>query len=236
MAESEVPHDSCAAQRHHRRSSHCGACWLAPNRLEFALNARHFNAAQGFYFNVYPYTGPGATRSYLADFSAEAWPGHVKLWGAAMDTECEKALGDDSAACMVANTSYAYMPRPMMVAEALTDQVVLLYHDSLPKMSAWQQPQLQYMAQWQRNMTAGLTRLAQAAPLTGIFAPACFIHTGFHAWSPQITRGGQVHSYYTVAAAWWAAVTGAQGARPQVILDDCGVLCNPTCPHTASLL
>ena len=59
---------------------------------------------QGFYFFVDPYRGPGATKSFLADFSKEAWPAHIELWGSEIDAACREANQNDLAVCMVANT------------------------------------------------------------------------------------------------------------------------------------
>jgi hypothetical protein len=183
---------------------------------------------QGFYFFVDPYRGPGATKSFLADFSKEAWPAHIELWGSEMDAACREANQNDLAVCMVANTSHPYMPAPVFITESLTDKVVLLYHDSMPNLDVWDSSTLSYMSQWQHNMTAGLKSAAtQPSFPAGVFTASCFIHTGFTYNTPLI--GGV--SYYQTAAKWYALVKSDTSFTPPFVADTCGVLCNPTCAH-----
>lgn len=78
----------------------------------------------GFYAFAYPYTGPGHTSSRLADFREEAWPGHVALWDAALDTSCAAALGPSRAyRCMLSNYSYPHVSSHVFITEAQTDKV-----------------------------------------------------------------------------------------------------------------
>lgn len=179
-----------------------------------------------------PYQGPGATKSFLANFEKSAWPGHIDLWGSAMDEECRRANAADLATCMVANSSHPYMPAPVFITESLTDKVVLLYHDSMPNLPQWDSATLDYMSRWQYNMTVGLKRAATQAPYpAGVFTASCFIHTGFTFNTPIV----QGMSFYQAAAQWYYAIS-AGGPNPTLpfVADTCGVLCNPTCPHYAT--
>ncbi len=145
-----------------------------------------------------------------------------------MDTACMQANPDDLALCMVANTSHPYMPAPVFITEALTDQVVLLYHDSMPSMATWSPPTLEYMSSWQYNMTLGLKRAARQSPYpAGVFTASCFIHTDFSFNTPIV----QGRSFFEVAAEWYEQVKKPTSASFPFVADTCGVLCNPTCPH-----
>ena len=70
--------------------------------------------------------------------------------------------------------------------------------------------------QWSKNMTQGLM------PTTGFFNPSCYIHTAFSTTAPLIK--GQ--SYMDVFTSWYKGEAGGHKAA-----DDCGLTCNPTCPH-----
>lgn len=62
----------------------------------------------------------------------------------------------------------------------------------------------------------------------GVYAPSCFIHTEFQFNSPLLTGT----SYLQAAAEWWTVVRSkAHTSSPPFLMDSCGVLCNPTCPH-----
>jgi hypothetical protein len=180
----------------------------------------------GFYFFAYPYQGPGHTDSGLADFRAPAWPQHAKLWGSFVDEDCRRALGDRAYACSLANYSFPFVTSDAFVVESQTDKVVIEYHDWVP---ASQDPHFSqevraYLTAWQANMTRALAPAMDGGnKKNGVFNPACFIHTGFDADGPLIGNA----SYYAAFDAWF------HGEKPELwkLQDDCGILCNPTCPH-----
>jgi hypothetical protein len=69
----------------------------------------------------------------------------------------------------------------------------------------------------------------------GLFSAACLLHTGFSTEAPLI---GGVH--YLQAVGDWlfkrttraptaTAAEGMAATRAHVFVDDCGVMCNPTC-------
>ncbi|EDQ88996.1 uncharacterized protein MONBRDRAFT_25774 [Monosiga brevicollis MX1] len=173
----------------------------------------------GFYFPAYPYTGPNHTQSGLADFRAEAWPGHVTLWQSHMDQDCQRDMPvNDTWKCMLANFSYPYMRAPIFIVEAQTDEVVTTGHDWLPANDIYQPPEQAYLAEWAANMTQGLQRAANSHR-DGVFNAACFIHTTFTNSKPRING----LTYHQAMLQWLAG-------ESMVLIDDCGVICNPTCP------
>ena len=176
----------------------------------------------GFYFYAYPYTGTNHTTSVLAPFEPQYWPDHVKLWDSYVDESCAAAHPSNPSFCMLANNSYPWISTPTFIAESQTDKVVLLYHDQIPEDYVHQPEELAYLGQWHGNMTAGLKKTVAGG--SGVFNPACFIHTGFSPDSPILS--GQ--NYLQTFGNWYFKRGGET-----VLADDCGVLCNPTCPKAA---
>jgi len=176
----------------------------------------------GFYFYVYPYTGPNHTSSELSDFSEGAWPHHVALWQSYANEACVAAQG--AARCMLSNASFPFVASATFATEAGTDQVVLLDHDWLPDQYRDLPPEREYMAEWHANMTVALSPLLDTADSRhGAFNPACFIHTTFAHDAPTI--GGV--SYQTALGNWFFNRTSPAGYK---LADSCGIECNPTCP------
>ena len=54
----------------------------------------------------------------------------------------------------------------------------------------------------------------------GVFSSACFIHT--EDWDETLIDGA---NYVTAFNRWYFSGTKVK------LADDCGILCNPTCPH-----
>ena len=77
-----------------------------------------------------------------------------------------------------------------------------------------------YLREWQRNMSVALAPSMSAASPNGVFSPACFLHTGFGASRPRIAG----YSYLEAFSAWYFE------GQPAKLQDDCGLLCNPSCP------
>ena len=173
------------------------------------------------YFYAYPYSGVNHTSSELVDFREAAWPGNVALWQSFIDPACAAGLGGHSYACMLSNYSFPFIRAAAFVTEAQTDQVQLEAHDWLPGRDHQLAPERAYMAAWRDNMTTALTQAqAPGVRAAGFFNPACYIHTAFSSSSPLI--GGE--SYLTACARWYS------GGEVR-LADDCGLTCNPTCPH-----
>jgi hypothetical protein len=181
----------------------------------------------GFYFYAYPYTGPDATPSNLANFSQQGMVHNVALWDSHMNADCIAAFRslNQSSGCLLANNSYPFVDVPLFIIEAQTDQVVTMYHDYLPS-PPWSLPEeTQYLQQWSHNMTSALDAVIakKGEEGVGIFNPACFTHTGFSSSSPKINN----MSYYDAFRQWYF------DGKPTILMDDCGILCNPTCAPPA---
>ncbi len=177
----------------------------------------------GFYFFAYPYHGPEHTSSGLADFRKEAWPQHYKLWDSFVDQDCKDNLGEP-AYCILSNNSFPFINVNAFIIEAQTDKVVLQYHDWIPANQDpnWSNPIQNYFKQWKNNMTIGLQPSLDEQSNNGVFNPACFIHTTFTPTSP-ILNG---MNYLQAFQAWFF-----KEEESVKLQDDCGILCNPTCPH-----
>eukprot|EP00056_Hartaetosiga_gracilis_P005646 m.87216 g.87216 ORF g.87216 m.87216 type:complete len:337 (+) comp12235_c0_seq2:1328-2338(+) len=173
----------------------------------------------GFYFPAYPYMGVNHTQSGLADFRPPAWEGHYNLWNSSVNAKCKEAHPNDPWVCMLSNTSYHFIDTPVFVTEAQTDQVVILYHDWMPPMYLHLQPEMEYLEEWHANMTQALSP-AIVSKTDGVFNPACFIHTSFSSSAPTING----YTYISAFNEWYTKGT------PLSLTDDCGVMCNPTCP------
>ena len=189
----------------------------------------------GFYYPAVFYDGPDARTYYndstMADFRLQGLPGMYALYNAYVDTDCADAYnGNESttaaapAPCMMANFSQPYVSSPVFVVQSLSDEVVLQYHDLMPDVPA--QPRMlpqekSFMLQWSQNMTSALT--APSRNIAGVFAAACWVHTGFNYQAPLIddlTWRQAFNAYYKDPSA------------EHVHIDLCGddVLCNKTCP------
>ena len=138
-----------------------------------------------------------------------------------LDESCAKAIGP---ACLFANNSYPYVETPVFVIQATTDKVVLTCHDQVPdERPDWSPVVTDYLQQWHDNMTAGLAPILADDSPDGAFAVACFIHTSFPTDGGGPLIDGQ--NFVTTFGNWYF---GREG--PSTLIDDCGIMCNPTCP------
>ena len=175
----------------------------------------------GFYFFAYPFTGPGHTSSGLADFRKSAWPSHYSLWESFVDVTCARNLLEP-AYCILANYSLPFIDSKAFIIESQTDKVVLLYHDWIPNQDpSWSSSVKEYFRRWQHNMSIALQSSSSDYSKNGVFSPACFIHTGFNLQSPVINGLNFVEAF----SKWFF---DGEAVKLQ---DDCGILCNPSCPH-----
>jgi hypothetical protein len=127
---------------------------------------------------------------------------------------------------MLANYSFPYIAVESFAVEAQTDQVVLVDHDWIPQAYVTEAPEQAYLAEWHANMTVALSPLmAPANTRGGAFNPACFIHTSFSPSSPLI--GGK--NFLQAFGDFYFQRTPAAGYK---LADDCGIMCNPTCPKS----
>merc|ERR1740130_751715 len=183
----------------------------------------------GFYFDGYPYTGPGSTgTSPHGDLSREALPALYNLWDSGVDASCAAAKGYQEAwQCLHANNSYPYVITPKFIAQAQSDLGVLIQHSWMPgdemqhsdgtviKQSELSQPMRTYLQGWTHNMSNAL-EAPMASALDGVWSPACYAHRAFK----RTSVGGM--SYVEAFISWY------HGHRVKK-QDACGVMCNPTC-------
>ena len=196
--------------------------WINTNSLRSVVPAASrvtVAPVAGMYFFAYPYAGVNHTASTLVDFREAAWPSNVALWQSYIDPACAAGLGARSYACMLSNYSWPFVNADAFITEAQTDQVQLEAHDWLPGPDHQDAPERAYMAAWRDNMTQALSQ--PVGKRAGFFNPACYIHTSFSTAQPLI--GGE--SYL---AAMQRFYFGGEDVR---LADDCGVTCNPSCPH-----
>eukprot|EP00756_Hemistasia_phaeocysticola_P030765 Hpha_TRINITY_DN16309_c0_g1::TRINITY_DN16309_c0_g1_i3::g.57757::m.57757 len=120
---------------------------------------------------------------------------------------------------MLSNVSGKTVQAPVFVIESETDSVQLSAHDWVPPTGVLlKKPEvMSYLGEWRDNQTQGIGAVLK--PSDGYFRPACFIHTGFEANKPLING-----TSYASAFAEWLKGT------PVRLMDDCGLLCSPTCP------
>jgi hypothetical protein len=102
-------------------------------------------------------------------------------------------------------------------------QVVLTGHDNWPQDHADEEPEALFLKEWSSNMTVALAPLMDPTNLkTGVFAAACYTHTGFNHAGPLI----QGLNLYQAFTNYYYNVTTPDMYK---LSDDCGVKCNPTC-------
>lgn len=175
----------------------------------------------GFYFFADPYQGPNHTSSVLSDFREPAWSSHFALWNSFIDQSCGKHFYSEQWMCMLANVSFPFISSGSFIAEAQTDEVVLLDHDWMPRDHLYGAPEQAYLSLWAHNMTVALApAMEESNANNGVFNPACFIHTGFGNSSPKINN----LNYRQAFGNWYFKRGG-----PYKLQDDCGIFCNPSC-------
>ena len=146
------------------------------------------------------------------------------LWQSFVPPACLAAHAADPGACLLPCLSYGFVQAPLFIIEAQGDSVVLMDHDSVPKLTNRKSvtaPVQRYMAAFAANQSACLAAALGPKSSDGVFNPSCFIHTGF---KESITIGG---TGYIAAFRSWL------GGASVKLTDKCAegeVLCNPTCP------
>jgi hypothetical protein len=181
----------------------------------------------GHYFYATYYDGPNHTNpGGMADFRETAFPTTYALYDAFVDESCkeaQEAQGLSPGACMLSNNSFPFIESETFVVQAQTDQVVLTGHDCWPEDHMYDSDEQVFMSQWHDNMTVALSPLMnEANPRNGVFAAACYTHTGFSHSAPLING----ISYVTAFGNFYFNRTAAEQYK---LSDDCGLMCNPTC-------
>jgi len=124
--------------------------------------------------------------------------------------------------CALANVSIFTLETPVFVMEAQTDKISMLLHDGVTENPPFEGALLQYVTDWARNMSVALQPVINS-DRDGLFNPACFMHTSFSSSQPLIKGISYIEAFNN-----WAFVHSP--SIPRVLLDTCGITCNPTCP------
>ena len=181
----------------------------------------------GHYFYATYYDGPDHTNpGGMADFRESAWPTTYALYDAYVDQSCKEdfeSRGLSPSACMLSNNSFPHIESDVFVVQSQTDQVVLTGHDCWPEDHMYDTDEQTFMGQWHDNMTVALSPLMELDNTkNGVFAAACYTHTGFTHSAPLIDG----FSYSQAFGNFYFQRTAADEYK---LSDDCGLMCNPTC-------
>jgi hypothetical protein len=90
-------------------------------------------------------------------------------------------------------------------------------------------PEREFMKDWHANMSTALLPLlapraeGDTGPRSGVFAAACYMHGGFTHSGPFING----INFYEAFGNFYFERTGEEAYK---LSDDCGEMCNPTCP------
>lgn len=174
------------------------------------------------YYNGSDHTNPGG----MADFRESAWPTTYALYDAYVDQSCKAAYehqGLSPSACMLSNNSFPYIQSEAFVVQAQTDQVVLTGHDCWPENHMYDPEEKEFMTEWHNNMTVALGPLMQTENTrNGVFAAACYTHTGF-------TSAGPLINGLNYKEAFLNFYFNSTATEKYKLSDDCGLMCNPSC-------
>lgn len=184
----------------------------------------------GFYWNNdRNFTGPGHVPT--ADpFTIRNFEDYYHLWKMFVPQACAAANPNQPWVCALANFSFPTLHTPVFVVEALVDKVQLLLHSGL-ETCLDNREEADFCHGFGQRMTAALQQVKERADSrpddAGLFAPSCFLHTGFGPAQPLMNG----MSYVQAFGDWLV-----RGVRPHVQIDDCcstpKVVWNPTCPDS----
>ncbi len=186
----------------------------------------------GFYFsNNKTYNGSNPNPISFIPWTFTALQKYYKLWDAFVPTRCFVQHKNTPWQCMFAVKSYITVKSPVFVIEAQTDRVVMPLHNGLPpvwdsfpfhcknKISNCPQDILDFMATWKEEMGIAIKSVSKS-DRDGLFHPACLIHTSFKIEQPLINGKN-----YLAAFTDWLF----KRSKSHKYVDDCGVMCNPSC-------
>lgn len=190
----------------------------------------------GHYFYATYYDGVNHTQpGTMGDFREPAMSSTYTLYNAFVDETCKEAYesrGLSAGACLLSNNSLPYIKSDAYVVQSQTDSVVLTGHDTWPEAYMDMEPEREFMEQWHQNMTTALRPMMEAQlegrPRYGVFAAACYIHGGFTHSAPLINGLS-----YNQAFSRFYFDKNTENDNPELykLMDDCGLMCNPTCPQ-----
>lgn len=132
-------------------------------------------------------------------------------------------------ACMISNQSMPFIQSDAFAIQSQTDQVVLTGHDCWPGDYMYETEEQEYMHMWHQNMTNAVMGLTKKAITTsskaGYFTAACYTHGDFTHSYPLIDGLS-----YNAAFSKFYMDEKAADQRDVQWADECGEMCNPTCP------
>lgn len=185
------------------------------------------------YYNGSNAMGPGG----MADFRREPMDDTMRLYNAYTNWDCKtQHLIENPAQCMFSNYSWPSVKSRMFMVQAQTDQVVLEGHDCFPRDHMEEPEEQAFMQQWHDNMTIALQPFFSDDPPMvsqdnmekhqfGAFAAACYTHTTFSHDKPIINGMNMYQAFHN----FYYQEKDTDPAS-FLVADDCGMMCNPTCP------
>jgi hypothetical protein len=185
------------------------------------------HAFAGFQTYATYYNGPRSMKfNFLSDFRESGIQSTYTLYNSYVDESCRAAYesrGQSAAACLLSNYSLPYIDAELFVVQSLTDRAILTGHDHWNEKYIDKAEERSFMRELQDNMSVALAPLADMRnPKTGIFAVACYTHTGFTNTAPKINN-------LTYRQAFGNFFHQRTPPEQYKLIDDCGMMCNPTC-------
>ena len=200
---------------------------------------------------------PDTAPAGVTDFREDNLAVMYDLWDSYVDIDCQEAYIDidldtsigntttattatatttaTAAPCLFANYSYEYISTPIFIVQSLSDEVVLQYHDMMPNVPEQDQNAIpseehSFLITWSENMTNALTQTDRH--IHGIFAPSCWIHTGFSYQSPKIDGLNWILAFNE----YYNDIINTNSTTNNDHIDQCGdeILCNENCPDKVS--
>ena len=197
----------------------------------------HVTAATiaGFYWFATYYEGTNHTdpQDQIADFRIDGIANMYNLYEAHVDESCREALAPSDFACMMANYSLPYIEADVFAVQSQTDKVVLTGHDCFPDDYKMEAEEQDFMKIWYQNMSIALQPVLEKSSQsslnikTGAFAAACYIHGEFSHSQPLINGVNYIEAFTKF---YFDNASDGDEESSYKLADDCGVMCNPTCP------
>ena len=106
---------------------------------------------------------------------------------------------------------------------------MIIGHDCFPDDYKYEDEEQNFMKIWSQNMSVALHPLSSSSDTNrkvGAFSAACYIHGEFSHSQPLIHGISYIEAFSNF---YFSNGDDDDGASFQ-LYDDCGVMCNPTCP------
>lgn len=104
---------------------------------------------------------------------------------------------------------------------------MLTGHDNWPEAYMYEAPEQEFMNEWAKNMSIALSPMLNldepaGVPRRGVFAAACYTHTGFSHSGPFLND----MNFYEAFGNYYFHRTSPDQYK---LSDTCGLMCNPSC-------